>query len=749
MSSAALEPAAWQRPGLHDQVVRSRSDGKQEAVLHLDALRTPHQVLRLEAHLQQLDGLHRFDLDRTAQRLRVCWDPTRTGLVAVLEACATAGCVARPLSTTALGNTRRHETHAALRRLIVAGLFAMQAMMFATVLYIGDFETVDPITRELFRWLGLLAATPVVLWAAQPFYVQAVEELRRRRPGTETVISLAVGLVFAAGIVAAVRGHGEIWFDSISMLVFVLLLGRYLAMCARHRSHALGEAAADAEPVAAQRRRDDGSLEWVAVAELAAGDRLHVAEGAVVPADGHALNAGTLLDEALLSGESTPQRRDPGQPVAAGSMVVAGPLEMRVDQRAARSTLAALGSLARRVSTRAGDAVGDKAAARFAIRVLLLGLATALFWLWADPSRAFDAAVAVLVVACPCAFALAAPAVFSRVATVLGRHGVWITRPEDIAALARADTALFDKTGTLTEPHVDVAAVRALRAGLTVDELVPLAAALARESSHPLAQRLAQLATGRHLPEARDVEVVEGGGIRGQVDGRELRLGRSGFVRTQPVAADLASESLLLADARGLLAVFPVHEQLRLDARDSLAALASGGMRLEVLSGDATPRVERVATRLQVDAWQARQSTRDKLARAEALRAGGAVVLAVGDGSNDAPLLAAADVSAAMVHGTELAQVHASMLLTEGLAGLPLARHVARAAGRILRQNHRGSLAYNLVAVPFAAAGLVPPWLAIIGMCASSLAVVLNSLRIRTGERDSGAAQARQHMQTA
>lgn len=749
MNAAVLEPEVWQRPGLQAQVVRARADGREEVVLHLGALDTAHQVLRLESHLQALDGLHRFDLDRVARRLRLSWDPARTGLPQILQTCAAAGCTARPLSAAILDNPRRQETHAALRRLIVAGLFAMQAMMFATVLYIGDFETVDPVTRELFRWLGLLAATPVVLWAAQPFYRQALAELRKLRPGTETVISLAVGLVFVAGVIAAVRGRGEIWFDSISMLVFVLLLGRYLAMRSRHRSHALGEAAADAAPVAAQRRRDDGTLEWVAVAELAAGDRVHVAEGGMVPADGHALNAGALLDEALLSGESTVQRRDPGEPVVAGSMVAAGPLEMRVIRPAAQSTLAELGTLARRASTQAGNGAGDKAAARFALRVLLLGLATALFWLWLDPSRAFDAAVAVLVVACPCAFALAAPAVLSRLVTVLGQHGVWITWPHDLAALARADTAFFDKTGTLTEAHVDAAGIRALRADMSPGEVLDLAAALARESSHPLARRLAALADGRRLPEAFDVEIVEGGGIRGQVGERQLRLGRPGFVSTGPVAGELMSEALLLADDAGLLAVFPLREQLREGAQESLAALADDGLRLEILSGDSAARVEPVARRLRVDAWQAGLRTRDKLQRVEACRAGGGIVLAVGDGSNDAPFLAAADVSAAMLHGTELAQAHASMLLTEGLAGLPLARRVARGAQHILEQNRRGSLIYNLLAVPFAAAGLVPPWLAIIGMCASSLAVVLNSLRIRTDLPGTSGSQAPRHPQAA
>lgn len=730
MSTAVLEHGAWSRPGLHAQVVRKRRDGRCETVLHVDSVHTPHQVLRLESHLQCAAGLDRFDLDRAAQRLRVTWDPGQTSLPDLLAVCANAGCTARPLSTVALDITRRQESHAALKRLVVAGLFAMQAMMFASVLYFGHFERVDSVTRELFRWLGLLAAAPVVLWAALPFYRQTLSDLRHRRLGTEAVVALAVGLIFLASILSTVRGYGAVYFESISMLVFVLLLGRYLELRARHRSGALGEAAADAEPIASQRRKADGSLEWVAVAELEKGDAVHVAEGGVIPADGRVANATVLVDEALLSGESTPRKRNRGQPLVAGSVVVTGPLEMIVEQGAATSALAALGALACQAGRQAGLPTQDRAAARFASRVLVLTVLSALFWLWFDPSRAFDAAVAVLVVACPCAFALAAPVVASRAISILGQRGVWVTRASALAVLARADHAAFDKTGTLTEPHLDRDNIKVLRGGDST-HLLHLAASLARESRHPLSRLITEAAGQASLPVASDVEIVDGGGVRGLIDGRKLRLGRAGFVSDQPIPDEYLHEALLLADEEGLLAVFPLHEQPRDHVVDSLAALANDGMQLQILSGDAAPRVDKIARRLKVRDWHARMSPQQKLELIQSRRTEGAVVLAVGDGSNDAPFLAAADVSAAMVSGTELAQAHADLLLTDGIRSLPLAQHIARSAQRILQQNRRGSLIYNFAAVPFAAAGLVPPWLAVIGMSLSSLCVVLNALRIR------------------
>lgn len=736
MNAIMADHAYWSRPGLHAQVVRVRQDGRHEAALHIDKLHQPQQVLQLESSLRSIPGVHRLQLDLTARRLRAVWDPQRTSLPQLLDTCSALGSPARPLSVQALDNPRRNETHAALKRLIVAGLFAMQAMMFASVLYIGHFDAVDSATRQLFRWLGLLAATPVVAWAAIPFYRSVFKALRKRRLDTDTPVAVAVALIYLASLVAAVRGQGEIYFDSISMLVLVLLVGRYLEMRARHRSGALGEAASDAAPIVAERRRADGGLDKVAVTELVVGDEVHVSEGGVVPADGRLSNARVRVDEALLSGESRPLSRQRGDAVVAGSVVLDGPLEMRVERIAARSTLASLGALADRVG-RQQSASEDPLAARFAATVLLLTLATAAFWLLVSPERAFDAAVAVLVVACPCAFALAAPVVAHRALSQLGRHGVWLARPRALQALARADHALFDKTGTLTHPRLQIDAITTPRGDDPV-AMLHLAASLARESSHPLSRMIADAAGDASLPQAQSVEVVVGGGVRACVDGRKLHLGRAAFVSEQALP-DTFETAMLLADDQGPLAAFPFSEMPRKGARESLQFLREDGMELEILSGDAQDHVARLAASLDVRHWHARQSPEQKLQRLQHNRAAGAVLLAVGDGSNDAPLLAAADVSVAMLGGTELAQAHADLLLGDGLHGLPMARRVARRAQAILAQNRYGAMAYNLAAVPFAAAGLVPPWLAVIGMCLSSLCVVLNAMRIR----DSAAKPAR------
>ena len=730
--------AAWAHPQLAAQVLRDRRDGCSEVALRVESLHDARQVLRLEQQIRSLPGVQRVAIDRPARRVRVVWDARRTSLPGLLDNFAAAGCPAQPLQHDSIDDARSNEQHAALKRLLVAGMCAMQVMTYAFVIYIGVVDFVDFSTRNLFRWLGLLTTAPVVFYSATPFFAGAVHELRERRLGINLPVALAVALVFLASTYNTLRGSGEIYFDSVSMFVFLLLGGRYLELRSRHRSGALGDAAIDATPLLAQRRRADGVLETVPAMALLPGDRVHVAEGLTIPADGVLDSAAVQVDEALLSGESRPVRRVRGERLMAGSVLLSGPVEMRVEHSGSRTTAARLGALASRTRlARSLVVASDREVGRFVARVLLLTVATASGWLLVDPSRAFEAAVAVLVVACPCAFALTRPATLTRALGVLAGCGVLVTDGEALAKLARVDYALFDKTGTLTVPQLDRRAVEPLR-GNGAEQVLQLAAALAHESSHPLARALADAASQQSLPlRARAVRVSAGAGIIGEVDGRVLYLGRPDFALAasgQPVP-EAAANALLLADAQGSIAAFHLDEQPRTDACRMLDALHASGMTTAIASGDTSARVAAMAGRLGITDWHARQSPADKLERLQAARRAGHVTLAVGDGSNDAPALAGADVSIALASGTELAQAHADLLLLDGrLDGLTHARAIAVRMQQIMMQSRRWALLYNLGAVPFAAFGFVPPWLAGIGMSLSSLVVVMNALRVGAGE---------------
>jgi len=737
--------AVWAHPQLAAQVLRPRRDGRAEATLRVTPLDDPRRVLRLEQVLRALPGVLRVGVDVASQRVAVVWDPAQQDLPAVLDALAGIGCRAEPLPRARVDGDPRREAHDLLKRLLVAGMCAMQVMTYALVIYLGVVDFVDFSTRGLFRWLGFLSTLPIVGYAALPFYRGALAELRARRPGIDLPVALAVLLVFAASAWNTWRGRGEIYFDSVSMFVFLLLVARYVELRAHHRSGALGDAAVDAAPLLAERWRADGTREWVAATALLPGDRVHVVEGGTIPADGVLESAAAELDEALLSGESRPVRRACGEPVVAGSVLLGSPIDLRVAHSGDDTAAARVGALARRArrARAAREVVGDPLVVRFVQRVLALTALTALGWLLVDPARAFEAAVAVLVIACPCAFALAVPAVRTRAFGVLARQGVLVADAVALERLAEVDYALFDKTGTLTRPGFESSGIEARRG--TPPEELRLAAALAQASGHPLARALVRLAwpllAEGDAPRARDVRVVAGAGVAGIVDGVALWLGRADFALSAsgaPIEPGMAG-ALVLADAHGARALFYPSEQLRQDAIDTLAALRAQGVRLALASGDDYARVATVAAALGVDAWSARQTPMDKLALLRTAQAQGRITLAVGDGSNDAPLLAGADVSAALTGGTELAQAHAHLLLTgDRLDGLLAARAVAVRMRGIVVQSRRWALGYNLVAVPFAAFGLVPPWLAGIGMALSSLGVVLNALRVGRVDAPSG-----------
>lgn len=739
VEQSARDAATWARPELARHVLRKLDTDHSEAIMLVEGLRCAACVWLIERMLGALPGVTTVQVNAAARRARIVWDDSLCSLPRILDAFARAGYRALPLDAAAIDDARKRESRAALKRLVVAGFGAMQAMMYASGLYLGTFDATDASTRDLLRWFGLLVATPVVFYAARPFFSGAMRSLAARQLGMDVPVALAIALIYGASLVESIRGAGEVYFDSVSMFVFLLLAGRYLEMRARHRSGNLTDALARLTPMFAERIRTDGSLERIGAIELVPGDRVHVAEGSSVPADGVLATSQCRVDEALLSGESAALVKRCGDPMIAGSIVVEGPIELRVERVGGDTLLAGIVALVARAQTerpRLAQA-GERAAAGFVARVLVLAAITAVGWSVIDIQRAFAATLAVLVVSCPCAFALAVPAALTRALAVLARHGVLVMRPDAIEQLALATHVVFDKTGTLTDPQLALTRIESMRAD-DGDRALALAAALARGSRHPVARAIASAAGASSTMQVDAVRVEAGGGIEGVIDNRRLRLGRADFALPAGASDATLADAVVLADDAGVIATFHLSERLRADARYAIDALKADGLDIEIASGDATTKVAAVAARLGVERWHARQRPADKLARLAALRAGGARVIAVGDGINDAPVLAGADVAIAFASGADLAQASSDIVLSgERLAAIAQARAIARETLSILRQNQRWALAYNLCVVPLAALGHVPPWLAAIGMSASSLVVVLNALRIgRVGERD-------------
>jgi Cu2+-exporting ATPase len=728
-AAPCVDYSAWDRAQLQRMYVRERGDGTAEVCVLVQGLRCAACSWLIDRALRELPGVTDVAVNVPAKRVQLVWRTDTTALSALLERLARLGYTPHPLNAEGIDALNRQETRTALKRLIVAGLGMMQSMMYAVALYAGAFEGMDPVTRDFFRWLGLLVCAPVVLYAGALFFVGAWRELHARRLGMDTPVALAIALVFVASVVETVRGGAQVYFDSASMFVFLLLSARYVEMFGRRRAADIVDALARLQPAIAQRRAPYG-IETVGAHELEPGDIVVIENGATIPADGVLLGSASDVDESLLTGESTPRQRRAGDALVAGTILRSGPAELRVVHVGAQTVLSSIVRLVTQAQQQRPrwTQFGDALAARFIAGVLMLTAITAVAWLLIDPAMAFPASLAVLVVSCPCAFALSVPAATTRAIAALARGGVLVLKPDALEKLLALTHVVFDKTGTLTTQRMELVATQPL-GRLSASECIALAGALERTSMHPIGQAIRAATQVCDSLTVDDARTVTGAGVEGCIEGHRYRIGRADFALAGNHHGD---DGVLLADDRGALARFTFREHLRVDAVATLAALRSEGLTLEILSGDDTRAVADAARRLGIGTFHARVAPAQKLAHLQRLRAAGNTVGMVGDGVNDAPVLAGADVAIALGDGAQLAQSSADIVLAgDRLGALLDARRVARLTMRVLRQNTYWAIVYNFLSIPLAAAGLVPPWLAAIGMSASSLLVVLNSLRIR------------------
>ncbi|GAA5526150.1 copper-exporting P-type ATPase [Microbulbifer aestuariivivens] len=727
---------AFDLPELQQQFVRDwgPAEGGEDSVkmasLLVGGISCAACVWLIEKHLGGLEGVERVSVNASTQRAQIVFNPRRLQVSLLFAELARIGY--RPAAATAANSEEliQRERRAALRRLGVAGLGTMQVMMFAIALYFGEASGIDAEVERYFRWVSLLVATPVVLFAARPFFSAAWRSLRSRHLSMDVPVSLAIGLAYAASFYATLTGTGDVYFESISMFTFFLLLGRTVEMRARHRAGLASGGLAQLLPLTASKLEGEESRE-VPVATLAAGDRILLRPGDTVPADGQVLEGTSGVDESLLSGESALQQKTAGSRVYAGSVNGDSTLEVRVTAAGQATRLSAIERLVERAQLEKPQqvALADRIAGWFVAVVLAAAGAAFVFWWQVEPERAFWIALSVLVVTCPCALSLATPAALAAATLRLQQLGLLVAGGHLLETLPRLTRVVFDKTGTLTRGEPHILAIRLLRDGWTEQRVRDMAAALESRSNHPLARAFRPWFNNL---QAREVVIHTGRGVEGRVDGISLRLGRADFVVAQPPSppAD-EGQWLLLGDDGGPVAWIALGDQLRPSAMAAVARLRHSGLGLELLSGDQSAEVARLAGIVGISEYRAGVSPEEKLTRLHQLQAGGDRVLMVGDGLNDVPVLSGADASVAMLSAADLAQSRADAILLNGdLEVIPNALELARRSRLVIRQNLAWALGYNALALPLAVCGLVPPWMAALGMSASSLIVVLNALRL-------------------
>ena len=738
---------------IREQYVHGLDSGAIEVSLILEGITCAACIWLNEQTIAALPGVLQVRVNYATQRALVRWDGERIKLSEILQAIRRIGYRALPYNAQQQQESHRSERRRQQRRLAVAGLFGMQVMMLSISLYAGAWSGMDQSFEQFFRWLSLGLTLPVVGYAAIPFFYAAWRDLKQRRVSMDLPVSVAILVAFSSSCLATWNAAGEIYFDSVVMFVFFLSASRYFEAMARQRCAASIEQMAQSLPlIATPLDRNGGALAVVPAATLAVGDRVLIRPGETVPADGVLVSGFSALDESLLSGESNPRDKQPGDCLLGGSINVTHPLQMEVSAVGANTVMA---EIQRSIERAQADKpplarLADRIAARFISLVLLIVAAVAGYWWFAGSAQWFEIALAVLIVSCPCALSLATPTAISATLGRMQSRGLLVRRSMAMEKLNQVTHVVFDKTGTLTQGKPLLKQVLCIP-NCDSAECLAIAASLEQHSAHPLAQALLRAAdridehgvdehgVGEHV--VTSIVSTAGGGLSGVIDGVQYCIGNYDFIRLQARVdmpadwlASIASEAVtavFLTRADEALAMFTFVDEMREDALATVASLRALGKSVLLMTGDRAPAARLVAAQVEIDDWRAQMSPQQKMEAVQLLQAAGAKVLMVGDGINDAPVLAAADVSVAMAGASSLAKVNADIvLMRDRLEGVDYLFDMATRTRKIIRQNMSWALLYNFSAIPAAALGLVAPWFAALGMSLSSLLVVINAMRL-------------------
>ncbi len=721
--SASVEQAG---PGQADPRAFVRKvDGRSHLDLLVRGASCAGCIARIEAGMLADARVETARLNLSTGRLALVWRGDAGAARGFVTRLGEIGYPATPYEPEADNDPHRQDERRLLRAMAVAGFAMANVMLLSISVWSGGLEMSETMLTLMHR-ISALIVLPAVAYAGQPFFRSAWSVLRHRHVNMDVPISLAVLLACGLSIYETFVGHGETYYDAAVMLLFFLLIGRFLDMRLRARASQAARGLAAMQASTANRLRPDGTMEAIPARDVRAGDQLMLAAGDRVPVDAVIIEGEGALDGSLVSGETAPVEARPGVQVFSGMLNLNGKLVVCASADRDNSLLAEITCMveAGEQSRSRFVRLADKAARLYVPLVHSLALATLIGWLGlsGDPRTAIINAIAVLIITCPCALGLAVPAVHVVASGRLFKAGVLVKSGDALERMAKIDTVIVDKTGTLTEGRPRLVEPEALP-----DGMLELAARLARTSRHPLSRAIAD-AAGMG-PAAGDVRETPGGGLECVEDGRRLRFGAARWLGVESIS-DPHSEAWLIVD-EGEPVRFRFHDRLRSDARETIEGLRQRGCQIELLSGDRSGPVGAIAAELDLEDWAAELKPQQKIARIEALKAQGRCVLMIGDGINDAPALAAADASVSLAAAAEISQAAADFVLQGNrLAGCLVALDISRSARRRVLENFGLAVGYNMIAVPLAVLGLVTPLIAAIAMSASSILVTLNALRL-------------------
>lgn len=704
----------------------------------------------IEKTLRQLPGVTLVNTNAVSHRLSLKWQPELIRLSDIVKALVALGYRVAPYTPDEHEELIKQQSQTSLKRLGVAGLGSMQVMMFAVGLYAGSLQGIMDEYRLFLRYVSLIVATFVVFYAAWPFFLSAYRAIRKLHFNMDLPVSIAIGLAYTASVWNTVSNQGEVYFDSVCMFTFFLLITRHIEFTTRKKSYQNALSYSYSLPQRYALVDEQLQIKTSVEAErLQVGDVFQLKVGQTIPVDAVVVKGVSSVNEALITGEPLPLLKRQGDTVNGGSDNLEAPLYVRVLREAKDSTLFNIMRLIDRAQSEKPAAVqlADRVASVFVIAILLLAATVAAVWWQLDSSRMLAITLSVLVISCPCALSLATPSAMAAAISALARNGFLVTHGHTLETLTQLSHVVFDKTGTLTTGKFELLNTHLLSA-MNSEQALMIAKGLEVHSEHPIAKVFIDLPVDHGQLKLSDIKVFPGCGVEGKITGQRYRIGKADFVmaddffsnKDQSVnevinkVKECDHARVFLADQKQLLAGFEIADTLRPDAYETIQSLKQRGIHTQLISGDSHSSALTLGNELGMDKATNNALPAEKVALIRQLQQEGAVVAMIGDGINDAPSLKAAQVSVAMGavgEGADLAKTSADAVIMNRHLSLLLAAidHAAKSKS-IIRQNYSWAIIYNLSVLPLAAAGFVAPYWSAIGMSLSSLFVVLNSIRL-------------------
>ena len=718
--------SVYDEPALQEEFVVDNGNNK-HIELTLEGITCAACGWLIEKQLSRITGVSQIAVNVAQRRAVVIWHPEAVSLSSIMATLRRIGYPALPFQPDQHEASYKAEDKRFLKKLGLAGLMTMQVMMLAAALYFDLFDAMDAHTRSYFHWIALVLTTPVVLYSGSTFYVGALKALSARTVNMDVPVSIAVLGTWLSGLFATVTGRGEVYFESVCMFIFLLLLSRFLEHRSRHRAAQISANMLQYIPVTANQVASDNTVKQVLAKSLKTGDAVVVKAGETIPVDGIVTDGASETDESMLTGEFNPVRKQIGDTVFGGTVNRTGVITVTVTRAlkfALVNQIIRLQSTAMAAKPRVA-LMADRFSSYFVAVVLITAASSWAYWHWQGNDNAFWISIAVLVATCPCALGLATPSALTCAMANLNRHGILLKRADALEQINHVDTLVLDKTGTLTEGKF--AQINSWFAEpARENEIRALMGAIESRSEHPVAA--AFVSDNNQALILSQVDVVAGMGIGAQCNGRSYKAGSASFTGVDAGLSPFPA-NVFLTENGVPVAAFRVADKIKADAADSLSKLAQ--LERIILSGDIQQNVDDIAANLPVDKATGGNSPEDKLNAVTALQRQGRHVMMLGDGINDAPVMAAADVGIAVGNATDIAKSAADViLLNDKLAVLGHLTHMARRVKATVRQNMGWAIGYNLVILPFAVSGILTPWMAVIGMSLSSILVVTNSTRL-------------------